>query len=518
MTMKIMTAEQMRRADEACIAGGTPGNVLMERAGKAAAEETRAHLGTLEDQHILCLVGAGNNGGDGLVVARYLHEWGATVDVYLCSGRLEDDSNLKLVRERGIACTEAAKDTNLETFDELLATATCAVDALLGIGRMRPLEGFFKQVLERVNEAKRSRNISIIAIDLPSGLDADTGAADPACPVADITVTFAFPKLGLYSFPGAERAGTVKVADIGIPESPPDSVKTELMTDELARDILPERPLNANKGTFGRVMVTAGSINYIGAAYLACSGALRVGAGLVTLATAGSLQPVLAAKLTETTYLPLEESTPGAIGGNAAETIAAQCSGYTALLAGCGLGQAPSTADFVRQLLAKTGLPATVLDADALNILAATSGWQKQLPGDAILTPHPGEMSRLCGLSIPDIQADRFGAAVKYAAEWNKTVVLKGAYAIIAAPDGRCRVSPFANPGLASAGTGDVLAGAIAGLTAQGLPLFDAASLGVYLHASAGEMIKTILGDTGMTASDLLPALPAVIKQLISKK
>jgi NAD(P)H-hydrate epimerase len=512
--MKIVTAAQMRQIDQECIKLGTPVSTLMENAGKAVAEETRAILGKLENQYILCLIGAGNNGGDGLVAARYLQEWGAKVSVYLCSQRAPDDANLRLAQERGIKCIEASSDKNLKKLDGLLASATCVIDALLGTGKMRPLEGVFKQVLEKVGNARKNRNFSIIAVDLPSGMDADTGAVDPACPCADITVTLAFPKIGLFSFPGAERVGKLKIADIGIAESLAESITTELITAEWARTVLPKRPLNANKGSFGKVLVNAGSINYIGAAYLACSGAMRVGAGLVTLATAGSLLPILASKLTEATYLPLNESRPGIISVEAADIIHRQSSQYNILLLGCGLGQNPSTIEFVSSLLLKKGLPALVLDADALNILTRIHHWWQQIADDAILTPHPGEMARLCGLTLDEIQSDRPGTARRFAAEWQKTIVLKGAYTVIAAADGRCRISPFANPGLASAGTGDVLAGTIAGLAAQGLKPFEAASLGVYLHGEAGEMIRNELGDAGMIASDLLPALPLIIKRL----
>ena len=288
----------------------------------------------------------------------------------------------------------------------------------------------------------------------------------------------------------------------------------ELLTSDWAQAILPKRPFSANKGSFGKALVVAGSINYIGAAYLACNGALRVGAGLVTLAMATSLQPILASKLTEVTYLPLPESQPGIVSPEAAELVSRQSGQYNVLLLGCGLGQSQSAVEFVRSLLSGKELPALVLDADALNILAETADWWQQLTNNAILTPHPGEMARLCGLSVEEVQSDRSGIARRFAAEWRKTIVLKGAYTVIADPDGCCRVSPFANPGLASAGTGDVLAGAIAGLLAQGLSFFDAGTLGTYLHGEAGEMIKETLGDAGMIATDLLPALPVVIKQL----
>ncbi len=512
--MKIVTAEQMKNIDGECARQGTPSSVLMENAGKAVAEETRNFLGRLESRNILCLIGAGNNGGDGLVAARYLNEWGAKVSVYLCAGRSADDENLKLIRDKNITCIEADDDEKLEIFDGLLASATCIVDGMLGTGKMRPLTGIFQQVLEKVNNAKIKRNISIIAIDIPSGMDADTGAVDDACPTANVTVTLAFPKPGLFSFPGAGRVGLLKIVDIGIAESLANDICLELIDDKWARTALPSRPPKANKGTFGKALVVAGSINYSGAAYLACSGAMRAGAGLITLAIAESLQPVLAAKLTEATYLPLLESRPGIISTEAVKIINDNHRQYNTLLIGCGLGQDPATAEFVGSLIGQEELPRLVLDADSLNILAGVSDWWAQVNDDAILTPHPGEMSRLCGLTIEDIQSDRLNITQKFAAKWRKTVVLKGAYSIIAAADGRCRVSPYANPGLASAGTGDVLAGIIAGLSAQGLSPFNAASLGVYLHGKTGEMVRDILGDTGMIASDLLTALPVVIKQL----
>jgi hydroxyethylthiazole kinase-like uncharacterized protein yjeF len=512
--MKIVTAAQMRKIDQECIRRGTPASTLMENAGRAVAEATRDYLGEIKKQSILCLIGGGNNGGDGLVAARYLKEWGAKASVYLCSERPADDANLKLVKEKGITFTEAKADKNLKKFDSLLNKATCVIDALLGTGKMRPMEGVFKQALEKVNKAKEKRNLSVIAVDVPSGMDADTGAIDPACPTADLTVTMALPKVGLYKFPGAERAGKIIIADIGMPEKLADKINLELLTNEWAAATLPKRPLNANKGTFGRVLINAGSINYIGAASLACGGALRVGAGLVTLATLGSLQSIIASKITEVTYLPLPESKPGTISIEAADTIYKQCPQYNVLLIGCGLGQNRATVEFLSSLFLKKGLPPLVIDADGLNILARIPNWQQQIPDNTILTPHPGEMARLTGLTIDKIQSDRTGTAIKFAEKWRKTVVLKGAFTVIASADEKYRVSPFANPGLASGGTGDVLAGIIAGLAGQGLKPYDAASLGVFLHGAAGDKVRNEMGDAGMIASDLLPALPLTIKQL----
>lgn len=515
--MKILTVEQMRQVEQDCAQMGLPANMLMENAGKAVAEEVKPLLGAIDQQHILILIGPGNNGGDGLVAARHLHDWGTDVSLYLLGQRPATDPNLELVRQRGITCVAAAQDTNLAWLDDRLSSATAVIDALLGTGKSRPLSAAFSLALDRVSKAKeRQPGLHIITLDLPSGLNADSGAVDPACLYVDNTITLGFPKPGLFNSPGADRAGRITVADIGVPSYLAEAVTSELITEDWARSILPRRPLGANKGTFGRVLVVAGSINYIGAAYLACSGALRVGAGLVTLATPASLQPILASKLTEVTYLPLPESSPGIVKASAAGLIHQALNDYNILLLGCGLGQSQAALEFIRSTLLHLPpeSPALVLDADALNNLSQTPNWWQQLAGDAILTPHPGEMASLAGISIDKVQSDRLGIAKKVAMEWQKTVVLKGAYTVVAAPDGQSCINPAANPGLASAGTGDVLSGVIAGLVAQGLPLFEAAACGVYLHSEAGEMVRDKLGDAGMIATDLLPVLPLAIKRL----
>jgi NAD(P)H-hydrate epimerase len=518
--VKILTADQMHRVEQECAKIGVPTDVLMENAGRAVAEAVKKILGDITTQNILVLVGPGNNGGDGLVAGRYLHEWGARVNLYLLSQRPTEDRNFALVQERGVPWLDANQDGNLSQLDDWLSSATAVLDAIFGTGKSRPLAGVFASALNKVTEVKGKRpGLRIIALDLPSGLDADSGAADPACLYADNTITLGFPKPGLFNFPGAERAGQITVVDIGIPAHLAQEGISELITDDWANSVLPKRPLTANKGTFGKMLVVAGSINYIGAAYLACNGAMRVGAGLVTLAIATSLQPILAAKLTEATYLPLPESSPGIIAPEAAKLVKRASAEYNVLLIGCGLGQSKSAVRLVKSVLfhLKTARPSLIVDADGLNTLAKVPRWWRRLTADAILTPHPGEMGRLTGMSIDEIQSDRLGTAKKAAQEWHKTVVLKGAYTVVAAPDGRSMVLPFSNPGLASAGTGDVLAGAIAGLAAQGMPLFEAAACGAYLHAKAGEMVKDKLGDAGMVASDLVPALPLVIKQLKEK-
>ncbi|MEE8470374.1 MAG: NAD(P)H-hydrate dehydratase [Dehalococcoidia bacterium] len=516
--MKLVTIDQMRQLEQRAADIDLPPEALMENAGLAVAEEVRKLRGSIAGSPILILVGPGNNGGDGLVVARHLDDWGSQVTVYIYDRRTDGDKNFELLEERGVPITYAEADESLSTLDDALSSAEVVVDALFGTGKLRPLQGTVRSVLDLVSMIKGSRpQLTVVAVDLPSGLDADTGAVDQACLSADVTITLGCPKVGLFGFPGSEKVGKLVVADIGIPPSLTYDVSTELMTADWVRSALPHRPLNSNKGSFGKVLVASGSVNYIGAAYLACAAASRVGAGLVTLATARSLQPILASKLVETTYAPLPEADYGIIGGDAAPVLREHLEDYDVLLMGCGLGQHPSTMDFIRDSL--FSLPSAsshslVLDADALNTLARTPDWWQSLKSEAVLTPHPGEMARLTGLSVSDIQSDRLGITGKAAARWQKVVVLKGAYTVIAAPDGQAKLNPIANPGLATAGTGDVLSGAIAGLLAQGVSPFDAACCGAYLHGMAGEIVREELGDAGMIAGDLLQALPLAIKRL----
>jgi len=514
--VKIVNVAQMQDIERRCTEEGLSTSQLMDNAGLAVAKATHNWMGEVAEKRIVILIGPGNNGGDGLVAARHLQDWGATVFIYIAAPRAADDVNYNLLLEKGIICNQAAKDTKGSLLTGLLGSANAVLDCLFGTGKSRAISGVYKRILEKVQQAKEEQpNLHIIAVDLPSGLNADTGAIDPVTPKCDLTVALGYPKLGMLLFPGADMLGTLAVANIGIPPHLAQDIKLELITKAWARSVLPPRPLNANKGSFGKAMVIGGSINYIGAAHLACCGALRVGAGLVTLATPQSLQPILAAKLTEVTYLPLPEAQPGVTSAEAASLLPEWIPQYDVLLIGCGLGQNPSTIEFVQKVLSslpKKDCPALVLDADGLNILATLPQWWRKLKGDVILTPHPGEMARLCGLSIEEIQSDRLGVAQQMAKRWGKIVVLKGAHTVVASPDGQMRISAVANPGLATAGTGDVLAGVITGLLAQGLKPFEAACCGVYLHGAAGEKLTGEMGDAGIIASDLLPVLPYIIK------
>ncbi len=521
--MKVLTTDQMRQLEENAVKSGVTMEMLMENAGQAVADEVARIVEDVRQQQILILIGPGNNGGDGLVAARHLHDAGAKVFLYLFGQRPARDPMMKPIRERRIKRIEAEKDDNLDELTKLLASVDTVIDALFGTGTTRPFSGLLLMVLDRARRAKIKRpGIKLIALDIPSGLNADTGEADPGCLYFDNTITLAFPKPGLFKFPGAERVGEISVVDIGLPGFIEEKAGPDYLADEWAKSVLPERSPQASKGDFGRVLVLAGSINYLGAPYLACNGAMRVGAGLVTLAAVGRLQAILANKLTEVTYLPLPEVRPWIIAPEALRVIFRQSERYDVLLIGCGLGQNETVSRLIRSILlthpkaktAKPKLPSLVIDADGLNALAGVPNWWNLMPEDAILTPHPGEMARLTGMTADEVQLDRLELARKMASDWHKTIVLKGAHTVVAAPDGRSQISHVANAGLASAGTGDVLAGAIAGLLAQGMNLFDAAAAGVYIHGMAGEAVRERLGDAGMMASDLLDELPVVIKQL----
>ncbi len=538
--MKIATTQQMREIEKKADAQGLTYAIMMENAGQAVAEEMRDRLG-VKDKRVLILVGPGNNGGDGLVAARHLHDDGAEVQLYLWKRTLRGDENFRLTQERNIPYLRAGDDVNLGKLESFLAEADMVVDALLGTGVSGPIGGVLKDILNLLREGIRERRgaaPSVVAVDLPTGLDCDSGAVDPATVAGDLTVTLALPKKGFYLFPAADYLGEVVVSDIGIPPALTAQLRLELADPELVRGLLPLRPRHAHKGTFGKALIVAGSPNYTGAAYLASAAATRVGAGLVTLCLAQSLHSILASKLTEVTFLLLPHDL-GALVPQATKLLEEKLSEYDALLVGPGLGSEDSTVEFVHRLLGverggarrqigfltvggeelakgekAKELPPLVIDADGLNALARTPRWWESLTAQAVLTPHPGEMSRLMGCSIEEVEADRIGMAQKAAQEWKQVVILKGAHSIIAAPDGRVAISPFANPGLATAGTGDVLAGSIVGFLAQGLSLYDAAIAGVYLHGAAGEMATAALGDAGTVAGDLLPLLPHVLKRL----
>lgn len=537
---KIVTVEQMKAVEKAADESGLTYDQMMENAGRAVAEAIRRRQPALSGKRVVALVGSGNNGGDGLVTLDQLAESGAQIAAYLVKARDEADPHLARVRGRGALIAIAADDQRARVLHNVLGAADVVVDAVLGTGIKLPLEGAAKGVLgtaKKVLAARPARPL-VVAVDCPSGLDCDTGELAEEALTADLTVTLAAAKPGHFLMPGAAAVGELSVADIGIPADQKElqGVSLEVASTDELRSWLPDRPLDAHKGTFGRVIVVAGSITFPGAAMLAGVGAYRTGAGLVTLATASSLQSLIAPRLPEATWILLPHEL-GAISASAAEVLKSELSNADAFLIGPGFGRDPTTAAFLDALLlgrqeihrprigfvhreeqpdAETSaLPPCVVDADGLKLLAGLPDWPSRLPNESILTPHPGEMAVLTGEEIMAIQADRPGTAARWANEWGHIVVLKGAFTVVAEPGGRTSVIPIATPALARAGTGDVLAGAIVGLRGQGLDAYRAAVLGAYLHGRAGQLAALSVGTpASVLAGDVADALPAAIAGL----
>ena len=514
----------MTAIEQASEQAGVSTDVLMENAGLAVALAARSALGGIAGLSVTVLVGPGNNGADGLVAARHLRRWGGEVTCYVTGTRPGTDPKMAWGLEYGLQMVHAKSDPSLEKLTRLLGSSRLVIDAVLGTGRARPLQGRLRDILLCLSEVRtRPRRPLLIALDLPTGLNADTGELDPACPGADVALALGYPKRGLLAFPGAGSVGRLTVLDIGVPPglAEEQEIGLELLTKEWVARRLPPRPPNSHKGTFGHALVVAGSRNYSGAAYLASQACVRTGAGLTTLASPQGVYPIAAAKSAEVIHLPLPEDDDGRISAAAASLVHRAPRPFSAMLVGCGLGWSAGTTDFLQRLLFDPAALDTtspvlpvLIDADGLNNLSDIADWETKTHRPLVLTPHPGEMSTLTGRSTAEIQDDRLGVAQEYAARWNAVLVLKGANTIIARPDGSAHVAPFINPGLATGGTGDVLSGVITGLMAQGLSPSDAACCGVYLHGDSGEEVSSRLGNAGTTASDLLDGLPAAINRV----
>ena len=510
--MKVVTSEEMRLLESRAAEAGVPAESLMESAGLAVARSIAHRLDGVRSKRVVVLVGPGNNGGDGMVAARYLADWGAVVTLYMTTARRREDK-FEECRERRCRVVEASEDLECWQLGSYVSLADLVLDAVLGIGAHPELDPTLRAIFESVGEMKTpSQHPVFAALDLPTGLDADTGECDEACFSADVTLALGAPKLGLLEFPGAGRAGTIETLPIGLPESVDDGLPLDLVDAPLAGGLLPPRHADGHKGSFGNVLVVGGHRRYVGAPVLAASAAYRVGAGLVTLAAPESVSRIAASQLIEQVHAPLAETSDGGVAAEAAGAAREELNTASAAVIGPGLGTDESSTAFLRALLLTEPAVHTpvVVDADALNILASIYGWPAMLATTSVLTPHPGEMGRLLGRPAHEVQQDRKGAAMASAEQWGQVVVLKGAHTVIAAPDGRIALSPFANPALATAGSGDVLAGIIGGLLAQGMERYEAAVAGVYLHGAAAERWRAANGSGGMLASDLLALLPRV--------
>ncbi|HEX3126103.1 MAG TPA: NAD(P)H-hydrate dehydratase [Thermoanaerobaculia bacterium] len=517
--MRILSAESMREVDRTAIEDlGIPSMVLMENAAIGVVDAIGDIHEEAESAVIFC--GPGNNGGDGLAIARHLAVRGYEVRVFLMTARpdrgLRGDAEVQLgiCRRQGLNIHDVVSEGDLLEALEYARESDVIVDALFGTGLSRPLEGLFAELVEELNDL----DVPIVAVDLPSGLNGSRSTPLGIHVQADLTVTFAAPKMAHVFPPASEAVGELVVADLGIPPELVDEVEEEggalyLLRREELVDLLPPREPGTHKGDYGHALIVAGSPGKGGAAILAARAAVRAGAGLVTAAVPEPVLNVVDLGSIESMTLGLPSRDSGQLSARAADRVLAAAEGKSVLALGPGLGQEEETAETIRRIVLETTLP-LVLDADGVNAFAGRAGDLRERASETVLTPHPGELGRLLGISTAEVQADRLGAVRRAAAETGAVVVLKGYRTLVATPEGEINVNPTGNPGMASGGTGDVLTGLIAGLIAQGLEVLDAALLGVYLHGLAGDLAAVEAGEVGMNAGDLIGFLPAAFQEL----
>jgi hydroxyethylthiazole kinase-like uncharacterized protein yjeF len=510
--MKVATAQEMKEIDRQAIEiYGIPGVVLMENAGVSVVRCMEQVNGPLVGKRIMILAGKGSNGGDGFVVARHLANHGAKVKVFLfCSPqKIAGDAaiHLAILVQMGIDIIEISGERDWDRLKIALSFTNFIVDALLGTGFRGRLSPIFEQAVSFINQADKV----VYAVDIPSGVHGNDGQVATVAVRAAYTVTFGLPKPGLLLYPGAEYSGQITVDDIGLPKQllTNPEIKQNVITaaDVVAK--LPKRALDCHKGTLGWALVIAGSEGLTGAAVLAAQGALRAGAGKVTIAVAESIYAIVATKLTEVMVQPLPDKVGGILTIASLPAIQTLLAKADVLALGPGLGRDEKTLAFVAELIQLTQLP-LVIDADALYALADHTDLLSCSQALCVVTPHPGEMAQLTGLTVAEIQANRLAVARQYAVEWKSIVILKGAATMVAFPDGEVYINTTGNAGMATGGTGDVLTGIIAAFIAQGCSSHDAAVIGVYLHGLAGDSIAEN-SPIGMTAGDLAQAIPAAI-------
>jgi NAD(P)H-hydrate epimerase len=517
--MRILSAEAMREVDRTAIEGlGIPSLVLMENAAIGVVDAIGEVFEDAESAAIFC--GPGNNGGDGLAIARHLAVRGYEVQVFLMTGRrgMRGDAEVQLgiCQRQGLHIQDVGSEGDVVEALEAAREADVVVDALFGTGLARPLDGLWADVVEGLNDLPVPR----VAVDLPSGLNGSRPIPLGPHVRADLTVTFAALKVAHVFPPAADAVGELVVADLGIPpdlvdevEEPAGGGSLHLLVGEELAELLPPREPGTHKGDYGHALIVAGSPGKAGAAILAARAAVRAGAGLVTAAVPEPILPVVDLGSVESMTLALPTRGSGQIAAAATDRVLEAARGKSVLAMGPGLGQEDETAEAVRRISREASLP-LVLDADGVNAFAGRAGDLAGRIGETVLTPHPGELGRLLGIATAEVQDDRLAAARRAAAETGAVVVLKGYRTLVAMPDGEVHVNLTGNPGMASGGTGDVLTGLIAGLLAQGLRALDAARLGVYLHGLAGDLAAEKTGEVGLTAGDLVDSLPAALAEL----
>ncbi len=518
--MYLVYADQMQEMDRQTIASfGIPGLVLMENAGRGAVDYIYDRYAPLQNKKVAVIAGRGNNGGDGFVIARYLLDRGVSVTCFLLSSaqKVGGDARVNLNLARTM-CQKTGRGTIVEVPDAealkkhrpAIAHHDLFIDALLGTGLNSDVRGFFKDAVELMNASSRP----VFAVDIPSGLNSDTGQPMGTAVKADATATFAFAKAGHVLYPGNRYTGDLRIIDIGIPRFIAEEKKIQLSLvekDEIAA-LFPKRGFSSHKGSFGHLAVLAGSSGKTGAAALCANAAARCGTGLVTLAIPRNINAQMEPQVIEPMTFLLEDRGSGILGESNLADVLALIEGKQALAVGPGIGTDVKTAGLIQAVVKSSAVP-MVIDADGLNCLAGNPDILLQKKGAAVLTPHPGEMARLCGLSIAEIQAGRIQAAGDFAKQYQVTLVLKGAQTVIAAPDGNCFINPTGNPGMASGGMGDVLTGLIAGFCAQGFAPEDAARAGVFIHGLCADRLAASMGAFGYLATDIVNDIPCAIHQ-----
>ncbi|MGE0704182.1 MAG: NAD(P)H-hydrate dehydratase [Vicinamibacterales bacterium] len=517
--MRVLDARQMREADRRTIDDiGIPSLVLMENAGRQVVAAIEATHAALLEGHVAILCGRGNNGGDGFVIARTLLQRGVDVSVFLL-GTVSDvrgDArvNLDILGRLGLTVIEISDSQAWELHASQVNGSSLIVDAVFGTGLKSPVAGLLETVVADVNAS----SIPVVAVDLPSGLSADSHEPIGPCIDATTTVTLAAPKLPLVLPPAETHAGDIVIADIGIPDAviaDVDGPRVELLTRAAMRELVTPRSADSHKGDFGHVLVVAGSEGKSGAAHLAAVGALRSGAGLVTVATARRCQPIVAAMAAEYMTYGIEE-TAGGLAPDEVDQVLDLARDVVAV--GPGIGHTPATRSFVMRLLDRAIMP-VVIDADGLNAFAGNAAALVGREGrDVIITPHPGEMARLVGRSTQEVQANRLSIARDFATTHHLYVILKGHRTVIATPDGSVFINPTGNPGMATGGTGDVLCGMVAAWLAQLLDAEAACKLAVYLHGLSGDLAEADLGDAPMTAGDVAQYLSDAYLELTARR
>jgi NAD(P)H-hydrate epimerase len=516
--MILVTATEIQAMDRQTIEKfGLPGRVLMENAGRGATRFLCEQFPDIENKKIGVIAGRGNNGGDGFVIARCLQQKGIEVRVYLLAeaGKVRGDAaaNLNLLKPLDVPLAEIPDEASFLKIQPEMEGMDIWVDAILGTGLKSDVKGYFRTIIDYIN----GLNKPVFAVDIPSGLNSDTGQSCGACIRARATATFAFAKTGHMVYPGADYSGNLKIVDIGIPPHIVATVgpKQFLITAPLIQSYLIPRPADAHKGSTGHLLVIAGSTGKTGAAAMTAMSALRAGAGLVTLGVAESLNAVLEGQMLEAMTVPLPETGNGVIGESAFNAIRQALPGKRCLAIGPGLGQAAETKKLIRKIIRESEIP-LVVDADGLNNLAGNLENFKNAGAPIILTPHPGEMARLLDTEVSTVQQDRIKCTRELAVAYKVHVILKGAATVIAHPDGKIFINPTGNAGMASGGMGDVLTGIIAGLVVQGLTLEAACHTGVYLHGAAADSLAQDMGPYGYLAGDVMKAIPGEIKKIIN--